>query len=88
MDDFGLKHLHYTYQEGGIAEALGLAEDFADGNPLDAVSIEFWFFLRPSLGSNLLTAIRPLDPPPPDSPNGQGQCGCLSRAAGCSRDHD
>ena len=28
----GLKELHYTYQEGsgGIAEALGLAEDFAD----------------------------------------------------------
>jgi len=32
--DFGLKHLHYTYQEGegGIAEALHLAEDFADGD--------------------------------------------------------
>ena len=30
--DFGLKHLNYTYQEGegGIAEALGLAEYFAD----------------------------------------------------------
>lgn len=30
--EFGLKELHYTYQEGvgGIAEALGLAEDFAD----------------------------------------------------------
>ena len=30
--EFGLKHLHYTYQEGetGIAGALGLAEDFAD----------------------------------------------------------
>ena len=29
---FGLKHLNYTYQhgEGGIAEALGLAEYFAD----------------------------------------------------------
>src|SRR5260370_28416531 len=29
--DFGLKHLNYTYQEGegGIAEALGLAEYFA-----------------------------------------------------------
>lgn len=29
--DFGLKHLNYTYQEGegGIAEALGLAEHFA-----------------------------------------------------------
>jgi len=32
--DFGLRHLNYTYQEGegGIAEALGLAEDFADGD--------------------------------------------------------
>ena len=29
--DFGLKHINYTYQEGegGIAEALGLAEHFA-----------------------------------------------------------
>jgi glucose-1-phosphate thymidylyltransferase len=34
--DFGLKHLNYTYQEGegGIAEALGLAEDFADGDAI------------------------------------------------------
>ena len=34
--DFGLKHLNYTYQEGegGIAEALGLAEDFADCHPI------------------------------------------------------
>lgn len=34
--DFGLKHLHYTYQEGegGIAEALGLAEHFADGKSI------------------------------------------------------
>lgn len=32
--DFGLRHLNYTYQEGegGIAEALGLAEHFADGD--------------------------------------------------------
>ncbi len=31
---FGLKHLNYTYQEkeGGIAEALGLAEHFAEGD--------------------------------------------------------
>jgi glucose-1-phosphate thymidylyltransferase len=37
--DFGLKHIHYTYQEGegGIAEALGLAEDFADGEPICVV---------------------------------------------------
>ena len=34
--DFGLKHLNYTYQEGegGIAEALGLAEYFAAGEPI------------------------------------------------------
>ena len=37
--DFGLKHLNYTYQEGegGIAEALGLAEHFADGEPICVV---------------------------------------------------
>src|SRR6202162_4443321 len=31
--EFGLKHIDYTYQEGegGIADALGLAEHFADG---------------------------------------------------------
>ena len=34
--DFGLKHLNYTYQEGegGIAEALGLAEYFAGGQQI------------------------------------------------------
>lgn len=34
--EFGLKRLNYTYQEGegGIAEALGLAEHFADGEPV------------------------------------------------------
>ena len=34
--EFGLRHLSYAYQrgEGGIAEALGLAEDFADGDKL------------------------------------------------------
>lgn len=34
--EFGLKHLNYTYQEGegGIAEALGLAEHFAEGQPV------------------------------------------------------
>jgi glucose-1-phosphate thymidylyltransferase len=33
---FGLKHLDYTYQEGegGIADALSLCEDFADGAPI------------------------------------------------------
>ena len=34
--DFGLKRLNYTYQEGegGIADALRLAEHFADGEPV------------------------------------------------------
>jgi len=34
--EFGLKRMHYAYQEGegGIAEALGLAESFADGSPI------------------------------------------------------
>jgi len=34
--EFGLKHLNYTYQEGegGIADALSLAEHFAEGGPL------------------------------------------------------
>jgi glucose-1-phosphate thymidylyltransferase len=37
--DFGLKHLNYTYQEGegGIAEALGLAEFFAGAEPICVV---------------------------------------------------
>ena len=32
--EFGLKHINYTYQkgEGGIAEALGLAEHFVDND--------------------------------------------------------
>ncbi|MDD5449095.1 MAG: sugar phosphate nucleotidyltransferase [Candidatus Omnitrophica bacterium] len=34
--DFGLKHINYTYQEGegGIAEALKLAEHFSDGQKI------------------------------------------------------
>jgi glucose-1-phosphate thymidylyltransferase len=34
--EFGLKHLNYTYQEGdgGIADALSLAQDFADAEPI------------------------------------------------------
>lgn len=34
--DFGLKRLHYTYQDrpAGIAHALGLTRDFADGDSL------------------------------------------------------
>ena len=37
--EFGLKHIAYTYQEGegGIAEALGLCEHFADGQPVCVV---------------------------------------------------
>jgi len=33
---FGLRHINYTYQEGegGIADALGLAEHFADGEKI------------------------------------------------------
>jgi glucose-1-phosphate thymidylyltransferase len=36
---FGLKHINYTYQEGegGIAEALALAEHFADGDKICVV---------------------------------------------------
>ena len=34
--DFGLKNLSYAYQdgEGGIAQALGLAKDFSQGEPI------------------------------------------------------
>ena len=37
--EFGLKHLNYTYQEGesGIADALSLAEHFADDEPVCVV---------------------------------------------------
>src|SRR5256885_9175424 len=36
---FGLKHINYTYQEGegGIADALNLAEHFADGQKICVV---------------------------------------------------
>ena len=45
--EFGLKHLNYTYQEGegGIAEALGLAEYFADDEPIIVI-----------LGDNIIEA--------------------------------
>lgn len=49
--DFGLRHLNYTYQEGegGIAAALSLTEDFADGAPVCVI-----------LGDNILQkSIRP-----------------------------
>jgi glucose-1-phosphate thymidylyltransferase len=44
---FGLKHINYAYQEGegGIAEALSLAEHFADGHRICVV-----------LGDNLIEA--------------------------------
>jgi glucose-1-phosphate thymidylyltransferase len=37
--EFGLKHINYTYQEGegGIADALSLAEHFADGQKICVV---------------------------------------------------
>ncbi len=37
--EFGLKHIHYTYQEGegGIADALALAEHFADRHKICVV---------------------------------------------------
>jgi glucose-1-phosphate thymidylyltransferase len=37
--EFGLKHINYTYQEGegGIADALALAEHFADGQKVCVV---------------------------------------------------
>jgi glucose-1-phosphate thymidylyltransferase len=37
--EFGLKRIHYAYQEGsgGIAAALALAEDFADGEPVAVI---------------------------------------------------
>lgn len=37
--EFGLQDLSYTYQEGegGIAEALGLAEHFAEGEPIAVI---------------------------------------------------
>ncbi|MFL7807892.1 MAG: sugar phosphate nucleotidyltransferase [Anaerolineae bacterium] len=38
-NEFGLPHMHYTYQEGegGIAEALGLAADFVDNDKVVVV---------------------------------------------------
>ena len=49
--EFGLKHINYTYQEGegGIADALGLAEHFADGQKICVI-----------LGENIIEkSIRP-----------------------------
>lgn len=39
-EDLGVKHLEYAYQEkpdGGIADALSLAEDFADGGDIAVI---------------------------------------------------
>jgi len=38
-EELGLKHLEYAYQEGhgGIAEALGLCEDFCDGESVAVI---------------------------------------------------
>lgn len=38
-EEFGLKHLHYTYQKEarGIADALSLAEDWADNEPVAVI---------------------------------------------------
>jgi len=38
-EDIGVKNISYAYQEneGGIADALRLAEDFADGEPLTVI---------------------------------------------------
>lgn len=38
-EEFGLKDIAYTYQkgEGGIAEALGLCENFADGDKITVI---------------------------------------------------
>lgn len=50
-EEFGLKRLHYAYQkgEGGIAEALGLARQFAEGEKVCVI-----------LGDNILErSIRP-----------------------------
>lgn len=45
--DFGLRDVHYTYQEGegGIAEALGLTEHFAEGDRICVI-----------LGDNIFSA--------------------------------
>jgi glucose-1-phosphate thymidylyltransferase len=47
--DFGLRHLHYTYQEKelGIADALSLCEFFAGGEPIFVI-----------LGDNIFESIR------------------------------
>lgn len=65
---FGLRHLDYTFQErpGGIADALGLARHFADGEPVCVMLADNIFersiagavarFARQSEGARLLLA--------------------------------
>lgn len=64
--DFGLEHLRYAYQdgEGGIAEALGLAEHHAGGEPIvvllgdnifqDPIAPAVAAFRRDPVGARLL----------------------------------
>ena len=55
---FGLKHINYTYQEGegGIADALALAEHFADGQKICVVLGDN------IIEGNILRSRRPLPP--------------------------
>ena len=55
---FGLKHINYTYQEGegGIADALALAEHFADGQKICVVLGDN------IIENNILASGRPLPP--------------------------
>jgi glucose-1-phosphate thymidylyltransferase len=64
--EFGLKHINYTYQEGegGIAQALSLAEHFAAGEPIvvilgdniieDDIAVYLKRFEHQSKGARLL----------------------------------
>jgi glucose-1-phosphate thymidylyltransferase len=53
--EFGLRHLDYAYQDraGGIAEALRLAEYFADGDPVIVLLGDniYEFSLAPTIGA-------------------------------------
>ena len=52
--EFGLKHLHYSYQrgEGGIAEAIDLAEHFAGGEKV------IIFLGDNIIGGNIINAVK------------------------------
>jgi glucose-1-phosphate thymidylyltransferase len=70
---FGLKHLDYTHQEraGGIADALGLARHFVDGDSVCVVLADniFEFSIQPSvarfqsLGRGARVLLAPVDEP-------------------------